>query len=273
MKLTVLVDNNTLIDRYYFSEPAVSYWIEESHKWILFDLGYSSLFIKNARLLNIDLKKARVIVLSHGHFDHTGGLGPYLRLAGTLTRHIELVAHPSVFERKVYEGFGDIGIRRTRKELEGRFKLNVSRTPLWLTKNLCFLGEIPRENDFEAKRPLGQVIKDGQRSPDHLWDDSALAYRSPKGIVVITGCSHSGICNILAYAKKVCGMEKVRDVIGGYHLLNAKRELLRKTISYLASCKITNLHPCHCTDLNAKIELGKRLPVQEVGTGLVLNYE
>ncbi len=103
-------------------------------------------------------------------------------------------------------------------------------------------------------------------------DDSALVYRSKKEIVVITGCSHSGICNILEYGKKICRERKILDVIGGFHLLNAKKGILDKTIEYIKSQGIQNLHPCHCTDLKAKIEFGKSFSIREVGSGLVLEY-
>ena len=281
MQLSVLVDNNTIIDQYYIGEPALSFWIEEDNKKILFDTGYSDVFIKNAKILNIDLKKADYLVLSHGHFDHTGGIEPYIDLFknkgkkydSEQSRTIKLVAHPLIFNRKIYEGFGNIGISKRKEEIADYFDLNLSRKPLWLTKNLCFLGQIPRTNNFEAKMPLGIVIKNGKKFADYLIDDTALVYKSKKGIVVITGCSHSGICNIVEYAKKVCGKQKILDIVGGFHLLNTKRKILDKTIEYFKSCKIMDFHPCHCTDLQAKIELGRHFPIRKVGSGLVLKYK
>jgi len=273
MKLTVLVDNNTIIDQYYLAEPAVSYWIESEGKKILFDVGYSDVFIRNAKALNIDLKETDYLVLSHGHLDHTWGIEPFIDLVGDKTKNMKLIAHPDVFDRKFHPEFGDIGTRKRKGEMEKYFDLDLSKTPRWLTKNLCFLGEIPRKNDFEARIPIGKIIKNGREFPDYLMDDSALTYKSKRGIVVITGCSHSGICNILDYGKKICRERKILDVIGGFHLLNVKKEILDKTIEYLNSCEIQNLHPCHCTDLKAKIELGKSFPIREVGSGLVLEYE
>jgi 7,8-dihydropterin-6-yl-methyl-4-(beta-D-ribofuranosyl)aminobenzene 5'-phosphate synthase len=273
MKLLVLVDNNTIIDQYYVGEPALSFWIEADNKRILFDTGYSDLFMKNAEKLNIDLRRADYLVLSHGHFDHTGGIEPYIDLVGERAKNINLVAHPLIFNRKIYEGFDDIGTRKRKEEIAGYFDLNLSRKPLWLTKDLCFLGQIPRRNNFEAKTPLGIVIENGRKFPDYLMDDSALVYKSRNGLVIITGCSHSGICNIVEYAKRVCGRQKILDIVGGFHLLNSKRKILDKTIEYFKSCKIVDFHPCHCTDLRAKIELGKHFPIREVGTGLVLKYK
>jgi len=272
MKLTVLVDNNTIIDQYYLGEPAVSYWIEVDNKNILFDVGYSDVFIRNAKLLNIDLERTNCLVLSHGHLDHTGGIEPFIDLLGNKTRNIQLITHPDVFDRKFYEGFGDIGTRKRKDEIEKYFDLNLSNMPIWITKNLCFLGEIPRINDFEAKTPLGVVIKDGKQTPDYLRDDSVLIYKSKQGMVIITACSHSGICNIIEYAKKICKKQRIIDIIGGFHLLNTKKSILNKTVKYFKSCDIQDMHPCHCTDLQAKIELGKHFPIKEVGSGLTLEY-
>lgn len=273
MKLTVLVDNNTLIDQYYLGEPAVSYWIRADEKNILFDVGYSDVFIKNAEALDINLKKADYLVLSHGHLDHTWGLEPYIDLLGDRSKNIRLVAHPDTFDRKLLEGFGDIGTRKRKKEIAKYFDLNLSKEPVWLTDNLCFLGEIPRKNDFEAKNPIGVVVKEGTESPDYIIDDSALAYKSRDGLVVITGCSHSGVCNIIEHAREVCKQEKIRDIIGGLHLYEAEEEVLDKTVRYLESCGVEDMHPCHCTGLRGKLALGRIFPIKEVGSGLVLGYE
>ncbi|MDL1957657.1 MAG: MBL fold metallo-hydrolase [Candidatus Desulfofervidus auxilii] len=273
MRLTVLVDNNTLIDQYYLGEPAVSYWIEADNYKVLFDVGYSDVFIKNAKALGIDLKQADFLVLSHGHLDHTWGLEHFISLVGKISKGIKLVAHPLTFERKFYKGFGEIGTRKRKEEIAKYFDLSLSKEPIWLTENLCFLGEIPRLNDFEGKMPIGTIIKDGKELPDYVIDDSALVYKSKKGLVIISGCSHSGICNIINYAKKICQETKILDIIGGLHLFDAGEEVLNKTIKYFKSCNIKIIHPCHCTGLRAKIELGKHFQVEEVGSGLILEYE
>jgi 7,8-dihydropterin-6-yl-methyl-4-(beta-D-ribofuranosyl)aminobenzene 5'-phosphate synthase len=103
-------------------------------------------------------------------------------------------------------------------------------------------------------------------------DDSALVYCSTKGLVIITGCSHSGICNIIEQAKKVCNENRVIDVIGGFHLLNPEKKQLEGTLEYFKKLQPETLHACHCTDLNSKIALSKVSNIQEVGVGLTLNY-
>ena len=99
-----------------------------------------------------------------------------------------------------------------------------------------------------------------------------MVYRSEKGLFIITGCSHSGICNIIQYAKKVCGEEKVYGVLGGFHLFN-NDEQLQKTIEYLQKNQIEQLYPCHCVSLLARAKMMEKLPVVETGVGLVVDIE
>jgi len=279
MKLTVLVDNNTLIDRYFYGEPAVSYFIEvDRDKKILFDVGYSNAFIKNAQKMNIDLLDIDFIVLSHGHLDHTWGLIPLLQLYTEAEiekinhRMPTLVAHPLIFSTRTMNALKEIGSIVSEDKIANHFKLELSKDSVRLTERLVFLGEIERKNDFEDKSPIGKIKKEGQLQPDHLMDDSALAYKSKQGLVVITGCSHAGICNIVEYAKKICEENRVIDIIGGFHLLNPSKEQLQGTLNYMKELKPEKVHACHCTDLNSKIALSRTVDLKEVGVGLVLRY-
>lgn len=278
MKLTVLIDNNTLIDRYFIGEPGVSYYIETDGKKILFDVGYSDAFIQNARKLSIDLLNVDFVVLSHGHLDHTWGLIPLVGLytesifEGQNAKKPTLVTHPLTLSTKKFGNLSEIGSLLTEDKLAGYFYLKLSREPVYLTDRLLYLGEIERTNEFEAKNPIGKTLKDGIEKDDFLFDDSALAYKSPKGLVIITGCSHSGICNIVEYARKICKDDRVVDIIGGFHLLDPSQEQLQGTIEYMKSLNPSSVHACHCTDLNSKIELSKVVNIKEVGVGLTLEY-
>lgn len=273
MKLTVLLDNNTLIDKYFLGEPGLSIFIEDNGKKILFDTGYSDALIKNALKMNIDLKNIDFIVLSHGHNDHSWGLEPLIEFNSNTAQKIKtnLIAHPLSFNRKLF-GDEDIGSKLTPEQLSKHFKLNLTKDPLWLSEKLVFLGEIPRTNNYEGKSPIGRVTIDDKMQDDYVFDDTALVYKSNEGLVIITGCSHSGICNIIEYAKKVCGEEKIIDIIGGFHLLNPPDNLMKNTMNYLKSQNIKRLHPCHCTDLNSKIAMSKILDLKDIGVGLKLEY-
>lgn len=266
MKLTVLVDNNTYIDRYFYGEPAVSYYIEIADKRILFDTGYSDIIVRNAGKMEIDLRQLTHIVLSHGHNDHSNGLKYLAEEIGI--SNVELIAHPDCFLPKYY-GEEYIGAPYTIEEIQKITKYSQSRTITYFTEQLIYLGEIPRKTDFENKQPIGKQEKNGNWEEDYLLDDTALVYKGRDGLFIITGCSHSGICNIIEYAKEVCKDNRVIGVLGGFHLFDDNLQL-QKTIDYLSACQVKQLYPCHCVSLLAKAKMMEKLPVMEVGVGMEL---
>lgn len=269
MKLRVLEDNNTFIDEYYLGEPAVSYYIEDEHQRILFDTGYSNAFIQNAKKMGIDLNQVQQIVISHGHNDHTGGL-PYFFEDGK-RKEITLIAHEDCFEPKTFEQ-EEIGSPMAKEALAQVCQLKLTKSPYKVTKNITFLGEIPEIIPFEKRDVIGERTSKGEILEDTIKDDSAIVYQSTNGLFIITGCSHSGICNIIEYAKKICQDNRILGVIGGFHLFE-KNEKLSGTIQYLKENKISLLYPCHCISLEAKIEMAKTLTIHEVGVGMELVIE
>lgn len=273
------MDNNTLIDRYFLGEPGASYFIQDEGCKILFDVGYSDVFIKNAQKMNIHFRDLDYLILSHGHLDHTWGLTSLIKYYTEASiekigyNRLTVVTHPSSFLAKRIKGLNQIGSIISQEELGKHFRMKLSKEPLWLTERLVFLGEIERKNDFEAKNPIGKVIKDDFEEDDYSIDDSALAYRSAKGLVIITGCSHSGICNIVEYAKEICSDDRIIDIIGGFHLLNPEKKQLEGTLKYLERIKPYEVHACHCTDLKSKIALSQVTNLKEVGVGQTLEYK
>jgi 7,8-dihydropterin-6-yl-methyl-4-(beta-D-ribofuranosyl)aminobenzene 5'-phosphate synthase len=278
VQVTVLVDNNTLVDRYFQGEPGISFFIRSGGRRILFDTGYSGLFLENARKMDIDLRRLDWVVLSHGHLDHTWGLDPLVRLfteSAIERQPVErptILGHPTVLGLKRTDSLPNIGSTLSEDGLSPHFGLRFSREPVWLTDRLVYLGEIPRVLAFESAAPLGEVMTREGPEPDPLADDSALAYRSRDGLVLVTGCAHAGICNTIEHARRVCGEDRVADVIGGFHLLAPSAERLAETARHLEALGLRSLHPCHCTDLSSKLALSRSLPVEEVGVGLRLDY-
>ena len=280
LSLTVLVDNNTLTDRYFMGEPGLSFLLETAGKKILFDTGYSDLFLANAEKMGIDLRELDFIVLSHGHLDHSGGLITLVRLLteakieNMAHRVPELIAHPLCFYPKEMLPLSNVGSILDEDEMRRQFPVNLSCRPVWMTEDLVFLGEIPRKFPFERTDPGKRRIRlpDGRTEPDLLLDDSALVFNSGAGLVIITGCSHAGICSITEYGREVCGKRRVIDIIGGLHLLTTSPSRLKKTGKYLQNLQLQAIHPCHCTSLPSKIALAEYCSVQDVGTGMKIEW-
>jgi len=278
MKLTVLVDNNTLVDHYFFAEPGLSFYIELGDKKILFDLGYSDVFLRNAFKMGILLNDVDHVVFSHGHIDHTGGLIHFSNmmaeaaLEGRQFKSPEIICHPLALDAKIDDGFSFIGSPLSMEHVRSFYKVRFSKDPLWLSDDLAFLGEIQRKHPLEGKASFGKIVVDGKEVDDKLMDDSALAYRSDDGLVVITGCSHAGICNIISQAQKVFKEDHVKDVIGGFHLIDPSPDVMEFTKEFLKDNNIGCLHACHCTDLNSKISLSDVCVLHEVGAGMSFTY-
>ncbi|PKL63152.1 MAG: MBL fold metallo-hydrolase [Methanomicrobiales archaeon HGW-Methanomicrobiales-2] len=278
MRLTVLVDNATLTDRYFLAEPGLSIYLEDGGTRVLFDAGYSGILIPNAQKMGIDLLRVEEIVISHGHLDHTWGLDALVRLhteaifEGRERVEPTFIAHPDAFLTRSCDGVGEIGCHLSVEELFRHGKVLLTAAPLWLTENLVFLGEIERRFPFERAPSCGYIYTPDGIREDTVADDTALACKTPDGLVVITGCSHAGICSIVEQAKEICDEDRVVDVIGGFHLLDAPPEQIQGILDYFAEVKPAALHPCHCTDLAAKIALAKVADVRETGVGLHLEY-
>jgi len=234
VNLTVLSEKRGMDG--FESEHGLSFLIEVDRLQILFDTGASDLFKHNAARLGIDLGKVDRIVLSHGHWDHGNGL-EYLEGK-------PLICHPGCFVKR-YRKLGEsyLGLSLSKEELADRFDIETFRHPIRLSEHLWFLGEIPRKNDFEAQTTR-YVLEDG--SEDFIMDDSGLVAITRKGLVVISGCAHSGISNMIEHARRVTGIFKVAAVIGGFHLKAANLQT-RLTIDYLEKLEVGQVIPSHCT--------------------------
>ena len=266
MKLRILCDNNTYIDQYYLGEPAFSCYIEAEDARVLMDVGYSDVFLRNAEKMGIDLSALTHVVLSHGHNDHTGGLVPFIE--EKVAPAAKLIAHEDCFVGKYY-GEEYIGAPYDLEQILYLADCQLTAEPVALTENLRYLGEIPRKQDFEPRTVIGKRERMGEWEEDDLLDDTALAYRTEKGLFIITGCAHSGICNIIEQAKTVCGADRIIGVLGGFHLFEDD-DRAAATAEYFARHNIPNLYPCHCVSLKVKHRFMETLNIHEVGVGMEL---
>ncbi|MCW3788846.1 MBL fold metallo-hydrolase [Plebeiibacterium sediminum] len=259
MKLTVLSENTA--GGSLLAEHGLSYYIEVNETKILLDTGHSDVFKLNAQKLGINIDDdIDLVVLSHGHWDHGGGLA--------FLKDKKLITHPKSFIKR-YRAGGDqnIGLTLNKEEIQSRYDLLISEEPYYITDHVVFLGGIPRLNDFEAKTT---PFEDEYRKPDFVPDDSAIVVIQDNQLIIITGCSHSGICNIIEYAKKVIGISKVLGVIGGFHLKYNNLQT-QNTIEYLKKQSIQYLYPSHCTALPALAAFYDVFKIEQVKTGMVIN--
>jgi 7,8-dihydropterin-6-yl-methyl-4-(beta-D-ribofuranosyl)aminobenzene 5'-phosphate synthase len=237
----------------FLGEWGLSILIETGNASILFDTGKSISAAYNADSLKIDLTKVSNIVLSHGHYDHTGGLRDMLRRMG---KEVEVIAHPDVWQAKYSRRKGEpdhhIGIPFQQRELEslgGRF--NLTREPVKITDDIMTTGEVPMITEFEQIDEGLYVKEDSGWQPDKLLDDQSLIIKAEAGLVIILGCAHRGMINTLYHAMQLTGVDKIHSVIGGSHLMGVSEERLWKTIDALKGFGISRIGLCHCTDLPA----------------------
>lgn len=255
MKLKITILNDNIAGRWCRAEHGLSYLIE-ADKTILFDTASSDLIAYNAKVLEIDLQKIPTIVLSHGHDDHTGGL---MLFGGQ-----ELICHPDTFMKRFRKSnHSELGIRWPEEVIARKFRLKTSREPVRISDQIFFLGEIPRLTAFESQHTAFQKA-DG--SDDFVPDDSGLAVITHRGLVVVSGCAHSGICNIVAQAQKVTGIKKVHLVIGGFHLVN-NDEVTQSTIEWLKENQVEQVIPSHCTGFEAQVAFFNAYPFVPAKSG------
>jgi 7,8-dihydropterin-6-yl-methyl-4-(beta-D-ribofuranosyl)aminobenzene 5'-phosphate synthase len=280
LAITILVDEARVSDNLFVSEFGLSFFVRSGDKKILFDTGSSGAFLANAGMMGINLRDLDYVVLSHGHDDHTGGL---VSLVSYLTgmksatcpeKVPELIAHPCCFYPKQKGPLQNSGSPLSEAEVQRQFSVNLSDRPVWITDDMVFLGEVPRRFPFERTDPGERriILPDGRAEPDPLLDDSAIAFRSGAGLVIITGCSHSGICNITEYAREVCRERRVAGIVGGFHLLSPEPKRLAKTGKYLNRLHFKALYPCHCTSPEVKVALAGYCPLRETNIGITISW-
>lgn len=258
VKITILNDNTS--GRKCLAEHGLSFVVETTEK-ILFDTGHSDVFIENANRIGVNLDEIKTVVISHGHDDHTGGL--------RFLSNKEIIGHPSIFMKRFRKRDNTpLGMMFSREEAVSKYgyKLRLSSSPMKIADKVWFMGEVPRLTDFESQ---STQFVDENGTDDFIPDDSGMVIESRNGLIVISGCAHSGICNMIKHAKNITNVEKIYAVIGGFHLLG-NDEQTSKTISFLKTEGVENVMPSHCTMFPALTEFYREFGFTQVRSGNVI---
>ncbi len=233
---------------------------EKGRHNLLVDSSHSDvMLLHNMEALGINPGSVEVFFLTHGHVDHFGGMVGFLQARG---KGIEVYTHPDSFLPKlVVTPRGKVGPwQLPREELESlgaRFVTN--KGPTVVGDYFMLTGEVPREMPFEKPWPAAKVIRDGKEELDVFADEQALVMKvRNRGLVVIAGCSHPGIINMVKQAQRM-GNEKVFAVIGGFHLGVVDQDVIEETVMHLKETGAALVVPCHCTGFRATLRLAEVL--------------
>jgi 7,8-dihydropterin-6-yl-methyl-4-(beta-D-ribofuranosyl)aminobenzene 5'-phosphate synthase len=250
--ITVLIENTA--QKGLKSEHGISYFIQTPQSNIVFDTGQSCSFIKNAEKLNIPVHSADKIVLSHGHYDHTGGLNALLDV---LAKPAEIYLHPQALKPKfksVLKKFHkDIGCRIDPEVLRNHKKTKeiiYTESPTKIDNYITATGYVPRKSSFETTPP-DFLLSTETKQQDAINDDQSLFFESKNGLVIILGCCHAGIVNTIEYIKTLTENLPFNAVFGGMHLVNADKERIDASIRAFQEYKFDKIAPAHCSGKNA----------------------
>ncbi|BBO68127.1 MBL fold metallo-hydrolase [Desulfosarcina alkanivorans] len=268
MPLVGLEVKNSILAEHGFSS-LITVTDDDRSRCMLFDFGFSEQgAAQNADALGADLTAVEATALSHGHLDHVGGIGPLIEKTGK--RDIPLVVHPAAFRNPRFMKISDDfkvffpAFTRDKAAAAGAAVVDVDRPYPMLDHTAAFLGQIPRTTGFEKGAPNLFCEIDGLERQDPFDDDSAMVFNvRGKGLVVVSGCAHSGIVNTVAYARQATGVDPVMAVMGGFHLAGQDPDrVVAPTIDALKAIAPTYIIPTHCTGRLAIQRIEKEMPDQ-----------
>jgi 7,8-dihydropterin-6-yl-methyl-4-(beta-D-ribofuranosyl)aminobenzene 5'-phosphate synthase len=267
-RLTILCENSVQPMAGLIGEHGFACHVERTDGSYLFDTGQGFGLCQNAITLKKDLSTIKAILLSHGHYDHTGGLPAVLQQTGP----IDTYGHPDIFVERYHEK-RFIGIPHRQEFLETKgARFILSRQMTELAPGLWLTGEIPRVTAFEQGDPLLRAVRDGKSTHDELLDDMSLVVDSKKGLILVLGCAHAGLINIMEHVLKQTGRDGFYAILGGTHLSYADDTRFEKTLQALDYYRVEKVGVSHCTGLSnaARLQaiLGDRFFFGSVGSVL-----
>jgi 7,8-dihydropterin-6-yl-methyl-4-(beta-D-ribofuranosyl)aminobenzene 5'-phosphate synthase len=284
LKITVIAEDSVGYDTPYLGQHGISFLLTAEREGvvrnILVDVAQdSAALIENINRMQIAISCIDAVVLTHCHYDHTRGVAKILREIGG--KDIPVIAHPDIFRTNFISDpyLKSIGImdgdRREDIESSGGI-LYLARNALEIMPGLISTGEVERITDFEEVGMSLFTIENGQVKGDLMKDDiSVVANVRGKGLVIVTGCSHAGIVNIIQQSIKLTGTKKIHGIIGGFHLIEASEERIRKTALALKKFNPDWVYAGHCTGFRAQVELYNIFKEQfsPLHTGMTIEVE
>ena len=274
-RITIICENSVSI-RGGLGEHGFSAYLETERGNFLFDTGRGDALIPNLLSFDKDPLSIQKIFLSHGHHDHTGGLAAILQLLGK----VDVLAHPEIFSARYnisqkdgHETRRYAGLKFVRAYLEslgGHFILGKDFREV--TREIFLTGEIPRKTSYEKGDPRLFAESEGKMIPDPFFDDQSVVIESPRGLVLLSGCAHSGLINTLDHVVAKTGKDRVYAIIGGTHLDFASPSQVEETIGALKNYRVERIGVSHCTGLKAAArlftEFGEKFFFGQVGETL-----
>jgi len=278
IRITILCENTVGTTLPVLGEHGFAVFIEMKRGNYLFDTGQGFSIVHNAQCLTKDLTSIKKIFISHGHYDHTGGLLNVLRLK----KEVKVCAHPAIFSRRYAlvkingkETKKSIGIKYKKEYLEKQGAQFIFDRHLHeVDKDIFLTGEVPRTTDFEKGDARLLIENNGKLIPDQILDDQSLILKTKEGLIIILGCSHAGLINILKHILNNLKKEKLHTIIGGTHLGFLREDQLYSTISHLKRYDFRKIGVSHCTGLKAAAtlfyEFKDKFFFANVGTSITL---
>lgn len=257
--ITTIIENDKKENSNLDNEFGLSLYIDDGEIQLLLDTGKTGLFLKNAEKLNINLKDLKTVVLSHSHFDHTGGLKSLIE---TVNKDFNLYINPNFFNKK-YKTENNIETfigNNFNKEYLIENNINIvemKEDTLKLSEKITLFTNFKNVTNFEPDNER-YILKDKDKNiVDKMEDEVAIGIDTSKGYLIVCGCSHIGIANIVEKIKKETH-KNIYGIVGGLHLSRANQERIDKTIEYIKENNIQFLGTSHCTGANFINELKKQ---------------
>jgi len=263
VQITVLIeDSNSSAKPKLKKKHGLSFFvkakIDDSEVTLLMDTGPSSdILLHNVEKMGVNLENVDVVALSHGHYDHTGGLIGALK---EMKKRVPVIGHPTVFSPKlsIMPHLRLIGAPFKSSDVESAGGVPIlAADPVKIADGITTTGEVPRMTAFESVRGFW-AVHNRSFAEDLILDDQSLVIDvENKGLVVVSGCAHSGIINTIKYAQKITGNSKVYAVLGGFHLISADDKRIQATVNELEKLDPKFVGPCHCTGKKAIKKIGE----------------